>query len=264
MRLASEPPRRHIALAVVILMASATAHPELPPAKGASPTPAQVAEAIQTVRRDPNLLTVRKERTLKWASEQQSSGSEPPSIGRWIIELFRWIADSTRVLLWISAAILAGMLVVYLVRIARTSGRLQKRERFVAPPSYVRDLDIRPESLPADIGAAARALWDAGEHRSALALLYRGLLSRLVHVHGVPIRDSSTEGDCLALIAGRLSETSAAFASGLVRVWQHAVYGREDIPTSEIHAICSGFGSALGARPDLGESSSGGSEGHLQ
>ena len=64
-------------------------------------------------------------------------------------------------------------------------------------------------AFPPDIGAAARALWDRGEHRAALALLYRGMLSRLAHVHRVPIRDSSTEGDCLALAASHLTETTA-------------------------------------------------------
>ena len=44
-----------------------------------------------------------------------------------------------------------------------------------------------------------------------------GLLSRLVHVHGVPIRASSTEGDCLALARPRLAEPSARYAARLVR-----------------------------------------------
>jgi hypothetical protein len=226
-----------------------TAHSALPPRSGESPTPEQVTEAIQKVKEDPNLSTVRKERTLKWVDNgQENHPAEPTSAGQWIGELFSWIATSARVLLWVAAAIFTGLLVVYLVRIVRVGGTPHKRERFVAP-SHVRDLDIRPESLPADIGAAARTLWDAGEHRSALALLYRGLLSRLVHVHGVPIRDSSTEGDCLALSAGSLSQTRSAFVSRLVGVWQHAVYGREEIDTTVVHAICDGFATALDAQP---------------
>ena len=86
------------------------------------------------------------------------------------------------------------------------------------PPSHVRELDIRPESLPDDIGAAALAVWERGEQRAALALLYRGLLSRLVHAHGVPIRASSTEGDCLALAQSRLAAGSAQYAARLVSV----------------------------------------------
>jgi hypothetical protein len=111
----------------------------------------------------------------------------------------------------------------------------------------VQDLDIRPETLPNDIGAAARALWDRGEHRSALALLYRGLLSRLAHVHRVPIRDSSTEGDCLALAASHLASARHDYASRLVRVWQRAVYGRDEVPAATVYGICDDFARALDA-----------------
>ena len=71
-------------------------------------------------------------------------------------------------------------------------------------PSHVRELDIRPESLPADIGAAVRELWLAGERRAALSLLYRGALSRLVHSYQVAIGDASTEGDCVRLARAAL------------------------------------------------------------
>src|SRR6185295_7845985 len=100
------------------------------------------------------------------------------------------------------------------------------------PPTHVRDLDIRPETLPPDIGAAARALWDAGDRRAALALLYRGLLSRLIHVHRLPIRDSSTEGDCLELAARHLTDTRRQYAAALIRAWQRFVYGGEEIQTT--------------------------------
>jgi hypothetical protein len=112
-------------------------------------------------------------------------------------------------------------------------------------PTHVRDLDIRPETLPTDIGAAARALWDRGDHRAALALLYRGMLSRLAHVHRVPIRDSTTEGDCLVLAANHLSSDTQAYASRLVRVWQRAVYGDETVIPATIHELCDGFARAL-------------------
>ena len=109
----------------------------------------------------------------------------------------------------------------------------------------MRDLDIRPASLPPDIGAAARALWDGGQHRAALALLYRGLLSRLAHVHSVPIQDSTTEGDCLALAAAHLARPRHDYVSRLVRVWQHAVYGHEEVSAGAVHDLCDGFATAL-------------------
>ena len=146
---------------------------------------------------------------------------------------------------------LVGLLVVSLrpssARRVTTTCR-RGRELFVAP-SHVSDLDIRPESLPADIGAAARALWDRNERRAALALLYRGLLSRLVHVHRLPIRDSSTEGDCRLRLPKHIFRARAAsYTSRLVRVWQRAVYGREDIQTAAVHDLCDGFSATLDAR----------------
>ena len=112
----------------------------------------------------------------------------------------------------------------------------------------MRDLDIRPESLPEDIGTAARVLWDRGEHRAALALLYRGMLSRLAHVHRIPIRDSSTEGDCLALAASHLTGDDVEYASRLVLVWQRFVYGGQDTQAATVYVLCDDFASALDPR----------------
>ncbi len=123
---------------------------------------------------------------------------------------------------------------------------MPERPRRLDVPSFVRDLDIRPESLPDDIGAAARQLWDSGDHRAALSLLYRGLLSRLAHVHGVPIKDSTTEGDCLALAAQHLfDESRKTYVAQLVRLWQRAVYGGERVADESVHALCEGFARAL-------------------
>jgi hypothetical protein len=167
----------------------------------------------------------------------------------WVASLFVWLSQFVRMLLWLIAAVLAALLAIYLIRLVRRRGLPSTAGKFIAP-SHVRDLDIRPESLPDDIGGAARVLWDRGEQRAALALLYRGLLSRLVHVHGVPIRDSSTEGDCLALARAHLNEERNLYAANLVRVWLRAVYGAEQIDTSQVHGLCDGFAATLDAKAE--------------
>jgi len=105
----------------------------------------------------------------------------------------------------------------------------------------VGSLDIRPESLPDDVGNAAAALWQRGQHRPALSLLYRGALSRLVHAHGVPVRAASTEGECVALAAGRLQPQAQAFFVRLVDAWQLAAYGGRLPSTAQVLAICGEF-----------------------
>ena len=205
----------------------------------------EITRAIDAVKADPNLATERTIRTLKWnGSMAPPKRSRMPAWLLWIAGLFRWFEQSARVLVWGAAVAMAALLVVYIVRTVRWRGVLSTEDEFVAP-THVRDLDIRPESLPEDIGSAARALWDRGEHRAALALLYRGMLSRLAHVHRIPIRDSSTEGDCLALAASHLTEERREYASGLVRAWQRFVYGGQQIQAAAVYVLCDDFGSAL-------------------
>jgi hypothetical protein len=219
--------------------------------RDAAPSPPEIARALDTVRADPNLSPERTIKTLRWKSKPPAGQTRMPGwlsgilrVFSWIRGLFAWIAESARVLVWCAAALLAGLVAVYVIRIART--RLARAaDEMTTVPTHVRDLDIRPQALPDDIGAEARQLWDRGEQRAALALLYRGMLSRLVHVHGVPIRDSSTEGDCLELATARLPPERSEYLSRLVRVWQGYGYGRESVETAAVDRLCDEFTSAL-------------------
>jgi hypothetical protein len=212
------------------------------------PTESQVVVAVAKLKTDPNLAATRKMHMLRWAGQAQKPPGTLPGWMRWIWALFMWLAEAGRVLLWVGGALVVGLLALYIARLIRGRREREAAHRFKAP-SHVRDLDIRPETLPDDIGAAALAAWERGEHRAALALLYRGLLSRLVHVHGVPIRHSSTEGECVGLAARHLPLDRAAYVSGLVRLWQQAVYGGQDPQTEEVRAVCAGFAPALDPEP---------------
>jgi hypothetical protein len=206
---------------------------------------AEIARALNAVRADPNLAATQTIKTLKWTGAVEKR-SEAPSWLKWVAGLFTWIDQSARVLMWGTIALLAALLGLYIVRSVRLHGMPTIGDTFVAP-THVRDLDIRPETLPDDIGAAARLLWDRGEHRAALALLYRGMLSRLAHVHRVPIRDSSTEGDCLSLSAAHLPPERHDYSTALVRAWQRFVYGGQEVDTTAVHGLCDGFAAALDA-----------------
>jgi hypothetical protein len=211
-----------------------------------APDQAQIASAIAKVKADPNLATERTMRSLRWAGKSQPQSNSAPAYLAWLAQFFGWFAQSARILVWVAVALMAGLLAVYLVRLIRARAPSTKINRAMAP-THVQDLDIRPESLPDNIGAVARKLWDSGEHRAALSLLYRGVLSRLVHVHNVPIRDSSTEGDCLRLSAPRLKEEQKNYVALLIQVWQHAVYGGQQPETASLYTLCDGFAPALDA-----------------
>ena len=102
----------------------------------------------------------------------------------WMVGLFRWLDQSARLLVWVHRGARRWACSSF-----SSAASCAARTTTGATDERVRRADARPGSRhparepAADIGAAARALWDRGEHRAALALLYRGLLSRLAHVH---------------------------------------------------------------------------------
>ena len=237
-----------IALAALAALAPLTgaAQPDAPlVAAGEAPTRPQVEKALEKVSDDPNLAKVRTVNMLKW-KEPEPVTDEPAwwkwvnGIARWFRGLFEWVAASGRLLVWALAALAIALLAYFVARLVRERGLPSMPKKFAAP-SHVRDLDIRPESLPDDVGAAALALWERGEQRAALALLYRGTLSRLVHVHTVPIRASSTEGECLALTRPRVPAAAATYATQLVETWTGAVYGARAPTAGVVQALCAEF-----------------------
>lgn len=230
------------ALAATATAADAVAQPD-------APTAAEIDAAFAKVKADPDLADERTVRTLNWKEPQKErKRSEWREWFKWVGDLFGWIAQSSRVLVWVIIAALIGAFVIFVVRIFMSGRELGFTAKFIAP-THVQDLDIRPESLPDDIGAAARALWDSGDSRAALALLYRGLLSRLAHVHEVPIRASSTEGDCLELASRKLDAARFEYTTRLVRVWQRAIYGGVTLDNGDVHALCAQFGAHLDPPP---------------
>ncbi len=151
-------------LVIVCLMGSPVVVANPPTA--ALPTEADVAQAVEQVEADPNLARRGKTTTLKWRNDGTDRG-RGLSLPVWFLALFDWLLHSLRLVVWVAVTIFVAVLVVLIVR------RLHKIERLPrgSPrelPTHVRELDIRPESLPDDIGAAALQLWERGERRAAL------------------------------------------------------------------------------------------------
>jgi hypothetical protein len=241
-----------LALALGLLSAPVFAAPAVAPAdslaaaaRSRAPISAVAAEAAAAaVRADPDMPGSHPLHT--WRFKRDDTPARPASSTPWLFEFARWLAEGGRLLVWLAgiatlAALLVGLRRWLLVRGDAAPGAGARL------PSHVRELDIRPESLPADIGAAVRAAWLAGQRRAALSLLYRGALSRLVHSLAVPIGDASTEGDCVRLARATLPAERSAFVARLVLAWQIAVYGNRPLETSAVLALCDDFDRLLPA-----------------
>jgi hypothetical protein len=140
-----------------------------------------------------------------------------------------WVMKALDLIARVMKVVLPALVILGLLRILWKHRRTLALAARPAPgsnrvPARLFGLDIRPAGLPDDLPAVAARLWDQGDPRGALSLLYRGALAHLAHGLGAPLTAGSTEGDCLAL-AGRMPEPGARYFARLMASWQGVAYG---------------------------------------
>lgn len=220
----------------------------LPPSAVTSRTPypaGDIARRAAEVLTDP--VFGPKETEWHWVYRGKETETQTPS---WLRDLIKWlerfsggIAEVGRVLAWI-AGVTVLALVIYLVARHRERWWTGRRRRRV--PETLFGLDIRRESLPADIGAAAREHLSRGDAVGALSLLYRGALSALVHAAGVDFRPGDTERDCWQRARPVLGGDGLLYFRSLLDAWLWAAYGRRPPAATELQRLCDAWRDHLG------------------
>jgi len=74
--------------------------------------------------------------------------------------------------------------------------------------------------------------------REALGLLYRGLLSRLLHDFNLPLKTADTEGQVLERVQRLQQPQLLAFSDELTRHWQNLAYGHRLPPAVVQQQLC--------------------------
>jgi hypothetical protein len=168
----------------------------------------------------------------RWQSREQQ-GREPK---RWDLGWLRGVgyalAKAVEVLLWLGA----GVLIAYALWWA---SRMLPRFRGppaepYQPPAALFGMDLAPENLPPDVGAAAAALAREGKLREALGLLYRGALSELVHKRGVRLLVSHTEGEAVRL-------AKVPYFGALVDAWQQCAYASRMPQAKDVERLANDY-----------------------
>jgi hypothetical protein len=212
----------------------------------ASPRPPDGPKAVLAeVMRAPEFSTHRQAWRLRARHPSAPQPATPPPA--WLGELAGLLA---LLLKWLLPAGAALWLLLGLWQ-HRRSLAMVLIPPAIPPPARLFGLDIRPAGLPADLPGAAARLWDQGDPRGALALLYRGALAQLVHGMGVPLTAAATEGECLRLGCRSLPGPGAEYFARLTATWQQVAYGGQPAASQE-RALCTdwaGHFRAPGARP---------------
>ncbi|SDH93875.1 protein of unknown function [Pseudomonas flavescens] len=191
------------------------------------------------------------------ADEQASSQDTRKALEN-LLEMFEnWsalkgIALFFEALLW---ALLIGIIGLVLWRYREWLSAFAGRVRLRPPetdrlPDQLFGLEVQPQSLPDDVAGSAERLWQ-DDPRAALGLLYRALLSRLLHDHRLPLKSSHTEAEVLPLVDGLDDPELSNFSQTLTRHWQNLAYGHRPPPAEARAALCNDWRRLIehGGRP---------------
>ena len=242
------------------------------------PSPQQVRSRIEAILAQPDFSSQRTEKRVEYTGEgwgwdwdwpwkgkddEEDEADEEKQLARdeateQFSEMFEsFVAFTAR----FAEAVLWALLILLLVIAFRyrdrwlhlRTGSWRWRKPGAKAPAVIVGIDIRPESLPPDIPARAWALWQAGDPRGCLSLLYRGALATMVHDRGIELPASATEADCVQRVRQQVPEGQAAFFDRLTRAWQIIAYARRPPEPEQARSLCDDWRDLL-SRPHEGAS----------
>jgi hypothetical protein len=200
-------------------------------------------EKIGQVLKGPIFKRTEKVSEWRYIGGWHPDNKDRPTAPGWmklIESLGRGLALIAKGLLWLAVLAAIIWLIVYRRRWLGWLGNRKPEAAYVAPQQMF-GLDVRPESLPEDVAGAARKLWQQHQPRAALSLLYRGALARLIAREGIELRESDTEGDCLRVVAQKVTHDQAEFFATLTRAWENTAYGGRAPDSTEGEAFCAAW-----------------------
>jgi hypothetical protein len=233
------------------LPAEAAAQPAPPAGDAAGPPPSQrrAAREIKEVLKRPEFDEYRTRVGLEYIGKhQEPKPAKRPGSSGWA-SFIEGLAEFLRILAYAAVVLAVLFLLYYLLRRFELLGR--QRSSYT-PPATLFGLDVRPESLPQDVAAAALELARAGDLLKALSLLYRGALVTLLHRDGVELASGDTEDDCLRKSRAHVPAPSAAYFVRLLEAWRRLAYARREVPLTEVETLCGDWGSHFAASPGAG------------
>ena len=244
-------------VALLLLVIGLTLQPFVTPAMAAETKPLSTQDSRQSIKsllekppfKNPETVTRyrfgEEQKTTVKKNKVHSDGKLPAWLQSLLDNLnsdaFKHVARGLEVVLW---SLLVGGIALLVWRyrdwlrtfVSRRGPRKPEQTRQV--PAQLFGLELGTETLPLDIASAAEHLWTT-QPREALGLLYRGLLSRLLHDYNVPLKSADTEGQVLERVHQLQLPPLLAFSDELTRHWQNLAYGHHLPPASAQQKLCS-------------------------
>ncbi len=163
----------------------------------------------------------------------------------WLVEVIGFVARIAEVALWVGVVALV-MWLLYTLRLLDLADIKHRRRRRESPREIL-GLAVSEDSLPGDVAASAMALWNDGEQRSALSLIYRATLTSLINRFDCELTAADTEAECLLKARQVLPRGSVDYLSQLTRAWQFAAYAHALPAEAQFIELCRSWRALFGS-----------------
>ncbi|MEO6148363.1 MAG: hypothetical protein ABIT70_15225 [Sulfuriferula sp.] len=217
---------------------------------GKAETTQQLKQRIDAVLKQPEFATEKVEQNWKYIGKraQQNKPHDAPAWVKFLTRIAPVMARVFEGLLWLA---LGAVIVWLIVKRERWLGWLgwfgHKPAAGDAPAvQALFGLDIQPQSLPENIAETAWNLWQGGQHRNALSLLYRGALAHWVTREKVVLGANATEGECIRLFRTGATQETGDYFSRLTYAWQSTAYAGRQPDTEEMQQLCRNWDTHFG------------------
>ncbi len=152
--------------------------------------------------------------------------------------IFVYFAKVFKALLILALLIAIIMLILNREKWLPMLGIGQKQQKSAAAVETLFGMDLRPESLPQDIGASAKTLVEKNDIRGALSLLYRGALSVLINKDMLKVNEGHTESEILSIARPKLNDQRKSYLGQLTSQWILTAYGHKTSPSELALQLC--------------------------
>jgi len=158
-----------------------------------------------------------------------------------ITDFFSQLPKLLEMIFWVLVIALVIFVLSFYKRWIKAFSNLINTDKKAFRPESMFGMDVTEESLPEDISQTAWSLWQQGDYRESIALLYRGSLARLLDM-GVPFKEGSTELECLNLTKGHLNASKSShsihYFSELTDIWSLLAYAHQTPSTEIAQKLC--------------------------
>jgi hypothetical protein len=201
------------------------------PVAAAETTPDKV---IQEVKAHPDFVIQKTKVPVPDVSKSSGSSSVPD----WLVTLMAGFGNVLLVVCALAVVAFIGWLLWIFRHLLRDRGGFDGGPGSAARARVVMGMEVTPESLPENVPETAWRWWNEGRRHEAIALLYRGAISRTIELARVEIVESDTEGDCLRRVGKAGIIAHPGYFKNLTASWVRLAYASTFPVDDEVRQLC--------------------------